>query len=300
MTEETIKKETKNQRYQRVLNNWLCVEYPDIFNYKKPRPLAIGTTKVLQKELPEGISIEDLKITMGFHCRTQNYLKAVLTEPHRVNLQGEIVSEINFDDKKLAKDDLERLYKQQLESHLKRFTPATETPAEPKVTPVETELKVTNEPVAQVIAEPVAEKVSVVEPLTIEPQPIEEVVPKKLTLKRKTEPSTENQAPVIQAQSIANTGDCAKSRGLKVTLVLDPASIPNVDSTGKKTVPLKVQIGEAGLIATTELSAKSYRKALSSIEEYGVDGCNAILQGAMKQYGVIEDAGLVVQPKKTA
>ena len=295
MTEETIKKETKNQRYQRVLNNWLCVEYPDIFNYKKPRPLAIGTTKVLQKELPEGISIEDLKITMGFHCRTQNYLKAVLTEPHRVNLQGEIVSEINFDDKKLAKDDLERLYKQQLESHLKRFTPVTET-SDKQVTPVETELKVTNEPVAQVIAEPVGEKVIVVEPEPI----VEEVVPKKLTLKRKTEPSTENQAPVIQAKPIANTGDCAKSRGLKVTLVLDPASIPNVDSTGKKTVPLKVQIGEAGLIATTELSAKSYRKALSSIEEYGVDGCNAILQGAMKQYGVIEDAGLVVQPKKTA
>jgi hypothetical protein len=39
---------------------------------------------------------------------------------------------------------------------------------------------------------------------------------------------------------------------------------------------------------------------LSSIEEYGVDGCNAIIQGAMKQYGVIDDAGLVVQPKKTA
>jgi hypothetical protein len=67
-----------------------------------------------------------------------------------------------------------------------------------------------------------------------------------------------------------------------------------------KKVPLKVQIGEDGLIATTELSSKSYRKALNSIEEYGVEGCNAILQGAMKQYGVIEDAGLVVQPKKVA
>ena len=30
----------------------------------------------------------------------------------------------------------------------------------------------------------------------------------------------------------------------------------------------------------------------------GADGCNAIIQGSMKKYGVIEDAGLVVQPKK--
>jgi sRNA-binding protein len=269
MTEET-QKETKNQKCQRVLNNWLYVKYPDIFNHKKPKPLAIGTTKVLQKELPEGISVEDLKLAIGYHCRMQTYLRAVLIESHRVNLQGEPVAEIPLEDKKSAKDNLERVHKQQLESYLKRFLPATETPdvasAEPKETPVA----------------PV----------------VEEVKPKKLTLKPKTPPA--EITPVIQAQTVANSGDCAKSRGLKVTLVLDPASIPNIDSTGMKKVPLKVQIGEDGLIATTELSSKSYRKAISSIEEYGVEGCNAILQGAMKQYGVIEDAGLVVQPKKVA
>jgi hypothetical protein len=206
-------------------------------------------------------------------------MRAVLIESHRVNLQGEPVSEIPFEEKKTVKESLEKFYKQQLENYLKRFTPATET------------ADVASEP------EPVAEKVIVAEPVTVAPV-VEEVKPKKLTLKPKTPPV--ESTPVIQAKPVANNGDYAKSRGLKVTLVLDPASIPNIDSTGMKKVPLKVQIGEDGLIATTELSSKSYRKALSSIEEYGVEGCNAILQGAMKQYGVIDDAGLVVQPKKTA
>lgn len=80
--------------------------------------------------------------------------------------------------------------------------------------------------------------------------------------------------------------------------MLDPASIPNIDSTGKKKINLKVQIGDEGLIAKTELSSKSYRKAMNSIEEYGFDACNAILQGSMKKYGTIDEAGLVVQPKK--
>jgi ribosomal protein S20 len=217
----------------------------------------------------------------------QNYMRAVLVESHRVNLQGEPVSEIPFEEKKTVKESLEKFYKQQLENYLKRFTPATETSdvesAEPKLTPVASE------------PEPVAEKVIIAEPVA---PVVEEVKPKKLTLKPKTPPV--EPTPVIQAKPVANNGDCAKSRGLKVTLVLDPASIPNIDSTGMKKVPLKVQIGEDGLIATTELSSKSYRKALNSIEEYGVEGCNAILQGAMKQYGVIEDAGLVVQPKKVA
>ncbi len=264
MTEEIKTPESKNQKCQRVLNNWLYAEYHDIFNPRKPRPLMVGIAKVLEEHLPEGITREDLKIALRSHYKMQNYMRAVLVESHRVNLQGEPVSEIPFEEKKTVKESLEKFYKQQLENYLKRFTPATETP---DVASVEPELKVT--------PEPVAEKVIVAEPVTVAPI-VEEVKPKKLTLKPKTPPV--ETTPVIQAQPVANNGDCAKSRGLKVTLVLDPASIPNIDSTGMKKVPLKVQIGEDGLIATTELSSKSYRKSLSSIEEYGVEGCNAILQ----------------------
>jgi hypothetical protein len=92
----------------------------------------------------------------------------------------------------------------------------------------------------------------------------------------------------------------AIAKGLKVTLVIEPASIPNIDSTGMKKVSLRIQIANSEIQVTTEINAKSYRKALSSIEEYGVDGCNVIVQGSMRQYGVIDEAGLVVQPKKQA
>jgi hypothetical protein len=83
-------------------------------------------------------------------------------------------------------------------------------------------------------------------------------------------------------------------------MVIDPASIPNIDSTGLKKVTLTINVANTDIQVTTDINAKSYRKALSSIEEYGVDGCNVIIQGSMKQYGTIDDAGLVVQPKKQA
>lgn len=49
---------------------------------------------------------------------------------------------------------------------------------------------------------------------------------------------------------------------------------------------------------TADLNGKSYRKALATIDELGADGCNAILQGSMPKFGVLEGAGLVIQPKK--
>jgi sRNA-binding protein len=162
MTEEIKIPESKNQKCQRVLNNWLYAEYHDIFNPRKPRPLMVGIAKVLEEHLPEGITLEDLKIALRSHYKMQNYMRAVLVESHRVNLQGEPVSEIPFEEKKIVKESLEKFYKQQLENYLKRFTPTTETEtadvesAEPKVTPVEPELKVTPEPVAEkvIVAEP--------------------------------------------------------------------------------------------------------------------------------------------------
>ena len=83
-------------------------------------------------------------------------------------------------------------------------------------------------------------------------------------------------------------------------MVIDPASIPNVASTGMKKVTLTINVANSDIQVTTDINAKSYRKALSSIEEYGVEGCNVIIQGSMREYGVIDEAGLVVQPKKQA
>jgi sRNA-binding protein len=309
VTEET-KPESREQKNYRILS-WLYAKFPNIINRKNPKPLMVGVAKVLGEHLPEDIAFDDLKIALRAYYKSQAYMRAMLIEPHRVNLQGEAVSDVTFVEKKSAKDSLERIQIKQLESYLKRYAPVVETTPEENTIPSVVEAEptatavVTTEPA--IPPEPVKEKTIALESVTPEPiaEPVaEEVKPKKLTLKAKPKPEAEVEpvaqtTPIIQAKtSTVNNGEFAKSRGLKVTLVLDPASIPNIDSTGKKKINLKVQIGDEGLIAKTELSSKSYRKAMNSIEEYGFDACNAILQGSMKKYGTIDEAGLVVQPKK--
>ncbi|MDD5754564.1 MAG: hypothetical protein PHN45_07425 [Methylococcales bacterium] len=138
--------------------------------------------------------------------------------------------------------------------------------------------------------------IEVIEPM----EPIEKKIKStKLVLKKKTV------APAAEVTTIkletSPSPINAVAKGLKkVTLVVEPASIPVIDSTGMKKVTLTIQVANTDIQIIVDLSAKSYRKAISSIEELGADGCNAILQGSMKQYGTIDDAGLVIQPKKTA
>jgi uncharacterized protein YlxW (UPF0749 family) len=86
------------------------------------------------------------------------------------------------------------------------------------------------------------------------------------------------------------------AKNAKVTLVLNPESIPRIDSTGKKQTTLKISVESMAFEA--DLNSKSYRKAIATIDELGADNCNAILQGSMKVQGKLEGVGLVVQPKK--
>ena len=88
----------------------------------------------------------------------------------------------------------------------------------------------------------------------------------------------------------------ATAKTAKITLVLDPASITTVDSIGKKQTIIKIKVEKMVFNAT--LNSKSYRKTLAAIEEFGIDNCNVILQGSMKEQSIIESAGLAVQPKK--
>jgi len=90
--------------------------------------------------------------------------------------------------------------------------------------------------------------------------------------------------------------DGATAKNAKVTLVIDPATIPRVDSTGKKQMPLKIAV--ESMIFQVDLNSKSYRKAIATIDELGAENCNAILQGSMKTQGKLEGVGLVIQAKK--
>jgi hypothetical protein len=98
-------------------------------------------------------------------------------------------------------------------------------------------------------------------------------------------------------KSKSANGVCdATAKSVKVTLVLDPAGITRIDSIGQKQV--KVRITVEAMILEADLNSKSYRKALTTIDELGAENCNVILQGSMKIQGKIEGAGLAVQPKK--
>jgi sRNA-binding protein len=235
--------------------------------------LALGTSKELIGQLPESISKNDFKLAMSWYCGRRSYLDAILKNTQRINLQGELVGEITEFDKTAAQERLDNKGKKK---------------TEPKKVKTAVEIPVTPEPI--------------VNPEIM--QPTEEVKPTKLTLKRKTvEPTADKvsvKAEPVSAPAKVTNGNIATAKGLKVTIVIDPASIPNVDSTGLKKVTMTINVANTDIQVITEINAKSYRKALSSIDEFGVDGCNAIIQGSMKQYGVIDDAGLVVQPKKVA
>ena len=260
-----------------VVTDWLCVEYPNLFDIENPKPLAIGVGTVLQKKLPKHIDRKDYGLVIAWYCKKKRYLRAVISQQYRYDLNGEIAAEITEEEKIKAKELLE-----QIEEQIKAKQSAEK--------PVGTVL--VQEPVQEVSQpEVVEDPISVSEVIESEP------VKKTLSLKsKKPSTTTEEVKPMINTKSEG----MATAKGLKVTLVIDPASLPNIDTTGMKKAPISIFIANGEMTATTEINAKSYRKALSSIEEYGVDGCNVIIQGSMRQYGVIDDAGLVVQPKKVA
>lgn len=87
----------------------------------------------------------------------------------------------------------------------------------------------------------------------------------------------------------------ASAKTAKVTLVLDPLSITRVCSEGKKQIKLTVTVATMKFEAM--INSKSYRKALATLDELGMDNCTVIIQAAMTVQGKLEAAGLAVQPK---
>ena len=102
--------------------------------------------------------------------------------------------------------------------------------------------------------------------------------------------------PDLAPPKVLPKGDAkASAKSAKVTLVLDPASITEVSSEGKKQTKLIVAVGTMKFEAM--VNSKSYRKAFVSLAELGADNCTVILQASMTVMGKLEAAGLAVQPK---
>ena len=115
------------------------------------------------------------------------------------------------------------------------------------------------------------------------------------------EPAPANQVvhtnmPDIAPPKQLPKGDAkATAKTAKVTLVLDPASITEVSSEGKKQTKLIVAVGAMKFEAM--VNSKSYRKAFVTLAELGADNCTVILQASMTVMGKLEACGLAVQPK---
>ena len=112
------------------------------------------------------------------------------------------------------------------------------------------------------------------------------------------EPAPKNDANniVIIDPKVLPKGDArGTAKTAKVTLTIDPSSLTSVSSEGKKQTKLIVTVGTMKFEAL--VNSKSYRKALASLEELGVDGCTIILQATMSTIGKLESCGLAVQPK---
>jgi hypothetical protein len=85
------------------------------------------------------------------------------------------------------------------------------------------------------------------------------------------------------------------ARALKCTIVLDPPEVAQiVGHDGKPRVAIDIWLPDRRVSAG--LNAKSVRKALAAISEYGPDGVAVIIQGKLAGDAITE-AGIVAQPK---
>jgi hypothetical protein len=83
---------------------------------------------------------------------------------------------------------------------------------------------------------------------------------------------------------------------LKVTMVLRAEDLLNVPAPdGKPRVALRIKLPDR--VVSTDIAAKSLRRAQTAIRELGADGVAVILQGTLVANDVIADAGLAAQPR---
>jgi sRNA-binding protein len=175
-----------------VLDDWLCQQYPLVFNCANPIPLAIGTGEELMQQLPETVSRADFKLVMSWYCRRTKYQKAILEHSHRINLQGELVGEVRENDRKLAQDRVNNVHRKQG----KVIKPPLKT-----------------EPVIEIPAESTPKPIEVTEPMQLP----EEIKSTKLVLKKRIVVSAGEVTPV-KAESApvkVTEGNIALAKGLK-------------------------------------------------------------------------------------
>lgn len=120
----------------------------------------------------------------------------------------------------------------------------------------------------------------------LEPVSEKDAVPRRPIAVRKAPPPPPAQEPVTMTIQV---------KALKVTAVVPPDQLKPVPPGAE--VVLAIEAGEA-MTATARLNARSYRQALAAIAELGAGNVAVVVQGKMIKPGIIEAAGITVQPRK--
>jgi len=90
---------------------WLCKHYPKCFSIKDPVPLKIGIIEDIFAVVPKIMSKTILRKVLKRYTRTARYLNALVSNPHRYNLEGERVGEVTAKERSFAKTTIDSFAK---------------------------------------------------------------------------------------------------------------------------------------------------------------------------------------------
>jgi ProP effector len=125
MTRAAAERQAKREALQALL----LQRYPDVFNAEAPKPLAIGVSRVIQRE--HGFTQPIISLVLGWWTRRWQYCEAMIAGSVRFNLDGTEAGQITEADKADAQARLAAL-KERLKARAKarRKRKARPAPAE--------------------------------------------------------------------------------------------------------------------------------------------------------------------------
>ena len=91
---------------------WLQLTYPRCFNFSHPKPLTIGITNDILKNLPQDIDFSKMNIrqVLDYYTHSPKYLHILTKAKYRYNLQGEKEGDVTPIQQKKALEQAKKLY----------------------------------------------------------------------------------------------------------------------------------------------------------------------------------------------
>lgn len=107
---------------RQALLSKICASYPQTFNLKDPKPLKIGIFQDLCSLFKEQSLKAQLRKALAYYTYNIRYQKALATQDHRYNLQGQIEGEVTEEHKAKAHAQLMKM-KKGYKSHKVKHSP---------------------------------------------------------------------------------------------------------------------------------------------------------------------------------